>query len=163
MGEVYRAHDTRLDRDVAIKTLRSALEDERAIDRFLMEARALATVNHPNVCQIYEIGEHHGGPFIAMELLEGEPLAARLGRGPLALDEAIHTAISVLAALETLHRRNIVHRDVKPSNVFLTPYGVKLLDFGLARRVDVSSTETRLGLTAAGMSSARLTTWPRNK
>jgi TolB-like protein len=150
MGDVYRAHDTRLDRDVAIKTLRSALDDDQATDRFLREARALATVNHPNVCQIYEIGEHHGGPFIAMELLEGESLASRLGRGPLAVSEAIQTVTSVLAALETLHRRNIVHRDVKPSNVFLTAYGVKLLDFGLARRVDVSGTATRLSLTAGG-------------
>jgi serine/threonine-protein kinase len=150
MGEVYRAHDTRLGRDVAIKRLRAALEDERATDRFLREARSLATVNHPNVCQIYEIGEHQGEPFIAMELLEGESLASRLGRGQLALGEAIHTAISVLAALETLHRRNIVHRDVKPSNVFLTPYGVKLLDFGLARGFDRSTAETRLDLTAPG-------------
>ena len=116
----------------------------------MREARALATVNHPNVCQIYEIGEHCGEPFIAMELLEGESLASRLGRGPLALGEAIQTAVSVLAALETLHRRNIVHRDVKPSNVFITPYGVKLLDFGLARQFDVSGAETRLGLTAVG-------------
>ena len=150
MGQVYRASDTRLGREVAIKTLRPALDDERATQRFLREARALATVNHPNVCQIYEVGEVSGHPFIAMELLEGEPLDARLGRGALPPGEAIQTAIAVLSALQVLHRRNIVHRDVKPSNVFLTPYGVKLLDFGLARHFDLSAAETELGLTMQG-------------
>jgi serine/threonine protein kinase len=90
-------------------------------------------VNHPNICQIHDVGEDSGTLFIAMELLEGESLADRLRRGALAVTDAVPIALEMLAALSALHRRGIVHRDVKPSNVFLTPHGVKLLDFGLAR------------------------------
>ena len=149
MGEVYRAHDARLERDVAIKTLLHA-GGESAAERFVREARALATVNHPNVCQIYEIGEADGLPFIAMELLEGEPLGARLARLRLSASEAIDVALQVLGALQALHAKKLVHRDVKPSNVFLTAHGVKLLDFGLVRRSVVSSSPTATGLTRAG-------------
>src|SRR5262249_24137313 len=95
-----------------------------------------AAVNHPNMCQLYEVGENEGELFIAMELLEGESLAARIGRGPLPLGEACQVAMSILDALGPLHARGIVHRDLKPSNVFLTPHGVKLLDFGVARSTD---------------------------
>ena len=133
MGVVYLAHDERLGRAVAVKTMSSVGGDETARKRFWREARAAASVNHPNVCQLYEIGEDGGELFIAMELLEGEPLAERLRRGPLSVSEALPIALGILAALQALHARGIVHRDLKPSNVFLTPHGVKVLDFGLAR------------------------------
>jgi serine/threonine protein kinase len=136
MGVVYAARDERLERIVAVKTMSTmspVAHDETARKRFWREARAAASVNHPNVCQIYEIGEDRGRLFIAMELLEGESLAECLRRGPLSVSRAVPIALSMLAALSALHARGIVHRDLKPSNVFLTPHGVKLLDFGLAR------------------------------
>ncbi len=133
MGVVYAARDERLGRTVAVKTMSSIARDETARKRFWREARSAASVNHPNVCQIYEIGEDAGELFIAMELLEGEVLAERLRRGPLSAAEAVPIGVGVLAALSALHARGIVHRDLKPSNVFLTAHGVKLLDFGLAR------------------------------
>ncbi len=136
MGVVYAARDERLERTVALKTMSSLAPDETARKRFWREARAAASVNHPNVCHIYEIGDHDGELFIAMELLEGEALAERLRRGPLSLSEAVPIGLGVLAALQALHARGIVHRDLKPSNVFVTPHGVKLLDFGLARPSD---------------------------
>src|SRR5438034_8396267 len=136
MGVVYAARDERLERTVALKTMSSLVNDETARKRFWREARAAASVNHPNVCQIYEIGEDHGELFIAMELLEGEALAERLRRGSLSVSETVPIGLGVLAALPALHARGIVHRDLKPSNVFVTPHGVKLLDFGLARPTD---------------------------
>ncbi len=132
MGVVYLAEDTSLGRRVALKTIRAEVADTTARERLRREARAAAAVNHPSVCQIYEVGEAEGETFLAMELLEGEPLSARLAKGPMPLAEALGAAITILGALEALHARSVVHRDLKPSNVFLTPYGVKLLDFGLA-------------------------------
>src|SRR5262245_34336891 len=128
--------------------------DESARQRFWREARAAAAVNHPNVCQLYEIGEDGGELFIAMELLEGEALAERLRRGPLSVAETLPIGLGMLAALSALHARGIVHRDLKPSNVFLTPHGVKLLDFGLARRSDpdvARSLGSLTDLTGSGM------------
>jgi serine/threonine protein kinase/tetratricopeptide (TPR) repeat protein len=133
MGVVYAARDERLERTVALKTMSLQAHDETARKRFRREARAAASVNHPNVCQIHEIGEDSGALFIAMELLEGEALAERLRRGPLNVAEAVPIGLGMLAALSALHARGIIHRDLKPSNVFLTHHGVKLLDFGLAR------------------------------
>jgi eukaryotic-like serine/threonine-protein kinase len=133
MGVVYAARDERLGRTVALKTLSSLADDGTARKRFWREARAAASVNHPNICQIYEIGEDDGELFIAMEMLEGEVLAELLRRGPLSVSQAMPIALGMLAALSALHARGIVHRDLKPSNVFLTTHGVKLLDFGLAR------------------------------
>jgi serine/threonine protein kinase len=133
MGVVYAARDERLKRTVALKMMSSLAHDELARTRFWREARVAASVNHPNVCQIYEIGEDHGALFIAMELLEGEALSERLRNGPLAVADALPIEFGILAALSALHARGIVHRDLKPSNVFLTPHSVKLLDFGLAR------------------------------
>jgi eukaryotic-like serine/threonine-protein kinase len=133
MGVVYAARDERLGRTVALKTMASVASDETARKRFWREARAAASVNHPHVCQIYEIGEDHGELFIAMELLEGEPLSDRLKQGAMTVSNVMPIALEILAALSALHARGIVHRDLKPSNVFLTPHGVKLLDFGLAR------------------------------
>jgi serine/threonine-protein kinase len=133
MGVVYAARDERLGRTVALKTMASVASDETARKRFWREARAAASVNHPHVCQIYEIGEDRGELFIAMELLEGDPLSERLKQGAMTVSQAMPIALEILAALSALHSRGIVHRDLKPSNVFLTPHGVKLLDFGLAR------------------------------
>jgi TolB-like protein len=134
MGVVYAARDERLERPVALKTLGTALvDDATGRKRFLREARTAASVNHPNVCQIYDVDEAGGTLFIAMELLEGETLAERLRRGQLSVSETLPIGLGILAALQALHARGVVHRDLKPSNVFLTPHGVKLLDFGLAR------------------------------
>ena len=133
MGVVYAAHDDRLDRPVAIKRIRPGHGDGQERERLWREARAAASVNHPNVCQLYEIDEDGDGLFLAMELLDGEPLSARLARGPLLPSEAVQIALAVLSALAALHQKGIVHRDLKPSNIFLAPHGVKLLDFGLAR------------------------------
>jgi serine/threonine protein kinase len=123
MGVVYEAHDERLQRPVAIKMLRQAGLDEQASKRLWREARAAAAVNHPNVCQIYEIGEENGVLFIAMELLHGESLATVLDRGPLPAADATQIMLGVLVALEALQRREIVHRDLKPSNIFQTAHG----------------------------------------
>src|SRR6266571_7867204 len=133
MGVVYAARDERLERQVALKTMSSLASDDTARKRFWREARAAASVNHPHVCQIYEIGDEGGDLFIAMELLEGEALAERLRRGPLSVSATVPIGLEMLAALAALHSRGIIHRDLKPSNVFLTTHGVKLLDFGLAR------------------------------
>jgi serine/threonine-protein kinase len=132
MGVVYAARDERLGRLVALKTIRPAAGDAEARERLRREARAAASVNHPNVCGIYEVGEADGELYVAMEHLVGETLAERLGRGALPLPEAAAVARDVLAALEAMHARGIVHRDLKPGNVFLTPHGAKVLDFGLA-------------------------------
>jgi serine/threonine protein kinase/tetratricopeptide (TPR) repeat protein len=147
MGDVYRARDPRLGREVAVKTLRSAGAEARA--RLWREARAAASVSHPGVCQIHDVGETPDNIFIVMELLQGEPLAHRLKDGPLPVDDAIQVALSILGALTALHSRDIVHRDLKPSNVFLTDSGVKLLDFGLARSRQ-SSAGAELTITQAG-------------
>jgi non-specific serine/threonine protein kinase len=154
MGIVYAARDEKLERVVALKTMSSLAGDETARKRFWREARAAASVNHPNVCQLYEIGEEGGDLFIAMELLEGEALGERLRRGPLSVSDALPIGLGILAALHALHARGIVHRDLKPSNVFLTPHGVKVLDFGLARAADPGLSDS-LGsgteLTGTGM------------
>ena len=133
MGIVYAAHDERLDRPVAIKRMHGRFGDGLNQQRLWREARVGASVNHPNVCQIYEIVEDHDELVLAMELLEGEPLSARLAKGPLLPGEAGEIALAVLSALSALHQKQIVHRDLKPSNIFLSRHGVKLLDFGLAR------------------------------
>src|SRR5437660_1521909 len=151
MGVVYAARDERLERTVALKTMSSLADDDTARRRFWREARAAASVNHPNICQIYEIGEEGGELFIAMELLEGEALAERLRRGPMSMAQAGPVGLGILAALSALHARGIVHRDLKPSNVFITPHGVKLLDFGLARPELAQSTVSQTELTRTGI------------
>ena len=150
MGVVYAARDERLKRPVALKMMSSLANDEQARTRFWREARVAASVNHPNVCQIYEIGEDHGALFIAMELLDGEVLSERVRNGPLSIAEALPIEFGILDALAALHARGIVHRDLKPSNVFLTPHSVKLLDFGLAWREPKPSLHTATGLTHSG-------------
>src|SRR5687767_4943976 len=150
MGVVYAARDERLGRTVAVKT-RSSLRDETARKRFWREARAAASVSHPNICQIYEIGEDQGELFIAMELLEGESLADLIQRGPLSVSRAASIGLGMLSALSALHARGIIHRDLKPSNVFVTAHGVKLLDFGLARPGLDEPAQTITAITQAGM------------
>ena len=154
MGVVYAAHDERLERPVALKMIREASTDDKARERLWREARAAASVSHPNICQLFEIAEEDGELFIAMELLEGEALAERLRRGALSVADAVPIGLGVLAALSALHAQGIVHRDLKPSNVFLTPHGVKLLDFGLARPTDPArerSLDSVADLTRTGM------------
>ena len=150
MGVVYAAVDEKLHRPIAVKTLRDAGADAASRGRFWREARAAAAVNHPNVCQIYEIGENDDQLFLAMELLDGQALSETLLAGPLTPGDALSLLLPVLEALEALHARGLMHRDLKPSNVFLTRYGVKLLDFGLARPLADDGAATAADLTVAG-------------
>ena len=150
MGVVYEAHDERLERRVALKLIREAVKSEPMRLRFWREARAAARVSHPNVCQIYEVGEEGDALYIVMELLTGEPLQARIARAPLPVNEGLQIGSQILSALDVLHAQGIVHRDLKPSNVFLSPHGVKLLDFGLAK-MRRGSTHADLDLTQPGM------------
>ena len=134
MGEVYRARDTRLDRTVALKVLPPDLtNDPAARQRFEREARAVAALSHPHICTLHDIGQQDGTDFLVMEFLDGETLAARLARGKLPLDQALHYGIQIADALAAAHKAGIVHRDLKPGNVMLTKSGAKLLDFGLAK------------------------------
>ena len=151
MGVVYEAYDERLQRTVALKMMLHLEHDETARRRFWREARAAASVNHPNICQIYDVGEEKGSLFIAMELLEGEPLTDLLARGPMSVDQAVPIALGMLEALGAIHGRGIVHRDLKPSNVFFTRHGVKLLDFGLARPEMDLAVDPSMGLTRTGI------------
>ncbi len=149
MGAIYVGNDEALERRAAIKLLLDC-EDPTGLQRFLLEARAAASVSHPNICQIYEIGDEAGRPYIAMELLEGEGLHARLSRGALPLGEAIAVTQQLLGGLDEIHRRGFVHRDLKPSNVHLTPHGVKILDFGLARSTASNGATAAIPLTKPG-------------
>src|SRR5262245_40358971 len=134
MGEVYRARDTRLDRTVAVKVLAGTLAADATFrERFAREARAISQLEHPNICSLYDVGDHDGTPFLVMQFLEGETLASRLAGGPLPLDQALRSAIEIAGALNRAHRAGIIHRDLKPANVMLTKGGAKLLDFGLAK------------------------------
>ncbi|HEY7921827.1 MAG TPA: protein kinase, partial [Vicinamibacteria bacterium] len=135
MGEVWRATDTKLHRDVAIKLLPSVVaRDPERLARLEREAQLLASLNHPNIAAIHGLEEADGTPFLVLELVPGEDLAERLKRGPLPVDEAIDVARQIAEALEEAHERGVVHRDLKPGNVKVTPDGkVKVLDFGLAK------------------------------
>ena len=134
MGEVYRAIDLRLGRAVALKVLpRHVGGSPTRRQRFEREARVLASLSHPHICPLYDIGEQDGLPFLVMEALDGETLAECLVRGALSIDRVLRHAIEIADALAHAHRHGVIHRDLKPSNVMLTQSGVKLLDFGLAR------------------------------
>jgi serine/threonine protein kinase len=133
MGEVYRAKDTRLDRTVAVKVLPNELSSKPGLrQRFEHEARAIASLNHPHICALHDVGQQDGVDFLVMEYLEGETLAARLSHGALKTEQLLRYAIQIADALDKAHRQGFVHRDLKPGNVMLTRAGVKLLDFGLA-------------------------------
>ncbi len=134
MGEVYRARDTRLDRTVAIKVLPAHLAENPDLkQRFEREARAVSSLNHPNICLLFDIGHQDGIDFLVMEYLEGETLAARLEKGALPPDQMLRSAVQIADALDKAHRQGVIHRDLKPGNIMLTKSGVKLLDFGLAK------------------------------
>ena len=145
MGEVYRARDARLDRDVAIKVLPDAMaRDKERILRFEREAKVLASLNHPNIAAIYGFEEFEGKRFLVMELAEGETLAERLNREPMPIRDALEFANGIAIALEAAHEKGIIHRDLKPANVKVTPDGtIKVLDFGLAKAMigDVTGTD----------------------
>ena len=153
MGEVYRARDTRLGRDVAIKILPRALRDDRDyVVRFEREARVLASLNHPHIGVVHGLEEVDGLKALVMELVEGETLAERLARGPLSVADALEVAEQIAEALEAAHAHGIVHRDLKPANIKRRPDGVvKVLDFGLAKPLAWSAdaaSETKTGIVA---------------
>ncbi len=134
MGEVYRARDTRLDRIVAIKVLPTHLADRSELrERFDREARTIASLNHPHICTLHDIGHQDGIDYLVMEYVEGETLAERLQKGPLPLEQVLQYAIEISDALDKAHRKGVTHRDLKPGNIMLTKTGTKLLDFGLAK------------------------------
>jgi TolB-like protein len=172
MGEVYKARDTRLDRTVAIKFLpRAFAADPAALERFQREARAASALNHPRICTIYDLGEHQGRPFFVMEFLEGQSLRDRIAGKPVPLAEFLDLGVQIADALQAAHAKGIVHRDIKPGNIFVTPNGlIKVLDFGLAKlgpeprsaatavsAATIDSTVTGITLTRPGSTMGTLT------
>jgi Tol biopolymer transport system component len=155
MGEVYRARDTRLDRTVAIKILPAHLSDNpEAKQRFDREARAISSLNHPNICTLYDVGHQDGMDYLVMEFLEGETLAARLARGPLPPELVLKYGIEICEGLEKAHKTGVIHRDLKPGNIMLTKAGAKLMDFGLAKATTASAPpSSSLTMTISGPSA----------
>jgi serine/threonine protein kinase len=140
MGEVYRARDTRLERNVAIKILPQEMaSDPLRKQRFEREAKIISSLNHPHICVLHDVGSQDGLSYLVMECLEAEPLAKRLEKGPLPLEQVLKFGAQIADALDKAHRSGVVHRDLKPGNIMLTPTGAKLLDFGLAKPAFISA------------------------
>jgi serine/threonine protein kinase len=151
MGEVYRAHDSRLGRDVAIKVLPLLSADSDRLRRFEQEARAAAALNHPNILAVFQMGSYQGAPYLVSELLEGETLREQLKRGPLSVRKTIDYGVQIARGLAAAHEKGIVHRDLKPENLFVTKDGtVKILDFGLAKLTQPHSSPDRTEGTEPG-------------
>jgi len=156
MGEVYKARDTRLDRDVAIKVLPAHLcKNADLKQRFEREARTISSLNHPHICTLHDIGQEGDIEYIVLEYLEGEPLSKRLEKGPMPVPELLKTAMQIADGLDRAHKSGIIHRDLKPGNIVLTKGGAKLLDFGLAK-----PTVSVMGVSAATLSAAATMTSP---
>jgi Tol biopolymer transport system component len=154
MGHVYRARDTRLDRIVALKLLPEEFQERSdRRQRFQSEARLISSLNHPNICALFDVGEQDGTSFLVMEYLEGETLEDRATRGPLPASELLRYAVQIVDALDHAHQLGITHRDLKPTNVMITASGIKLLDFGLARGPAVASVSS----STASIPAERLT------
>jgi len=153
VGEVYKARDTKLDRDVAIKVLpQSVAVDPDTLARFEREAKAVAALSHPNILAIFDFGTHEGIAYAVMELLEGETLLGKLGAGPIPQKQAVDYALQIARGLSAAHEKGIVHRDLKPDNLFITKDAhLKILDFGLAKRVEaIAPGEETSAPTASG-------------
>ncbi len=161
MGEVYRALDTRLDRIVAIKVLASHLSASPELkQRMEREGRAISSLNHPHICQLYDIGSQNGVEYLVMEFLEGETLAERLRKGAVPLDEIYKIGIAVAEALAVAHRQGIVHRDLKPGNIMLTHGGAKLMDFGLAKPLGIQASSPGSGSAPPSFTAAATLSGP---
>jgi Tol biopolymer transport system component len=152
MGAVYRAEDTRLDRQVAVKVLLDdSLVSSGSVERFRREARAASSLNHPNICTVYDAGDDNGIPFLVMELLNGQTLAAIISAHPLDTETFLHLSLQICDALQCAHEKGLIHRDLKPSNIFVTARGdAKLLDFGLAKKIEPQELDPE-SLTAASL------------
>src|SRR5256714_11553727 len=151
MGEVYRARDTRLERTVAIKILPAQFSsDPVRKQRFEREAKTISSLNHPHICTLHDIGHQDGMDYLVMECVEGETLASRLEKGLLLLDQALKYGAQIADGLDKAHRSSVVHRDLKPGNIMLTPSGAKLLDFGLAKPAAAPVSAATLAAVQAG-------------